>query len=172
MRDTLSDPAKYKKGWTGGLPETPCGHGSTMRATKAQRNWIPKIIEAYHIQSIADIGAGDLNWIKNMGLSAHIEYWAYDLVPRQPEVIEFDLIKEVPAPVDLIMCLWVLNHLPYDACQTAINNIKKSGARYLMMTDRIRYREDQPSDINMPFIEQMFLNDKGDSIMLIDLEAI
>jgi len=171
MSDLISNPEKYKRGWTGGLPETECGFGSTMQATKAQREWIPALIEAYFIESIADIGAGDLNWIKNMDIPNHIEYWAYDLVPRAPEVIKFDIIKEVPAPVDMIMCLWVLNHLPYDECKQAIANIKKSGSKYLLMTDRLRYREDQPKEIDMPSIRSMPLNNKGDTIKLIDLEA-
>ena len=33
---------------------------------------IPQIIEKYGIRSIADIGAGDLNWIKTMDLSGWI----------------------------------------------------------------------------------------------------
>jgi hypothetical protein len=172
MSDLISNPEKYKKGWTGGLPETPCGFGSTMAATVAQREWIPGIIEKYFIESIADIGAGDLNWIKSTPIPNHVEYTAYDLVPRKPEVIKFDLIEQIPPPVDLIMCLWVLNHLPYEACQMAIANIKKSGAKYLLMTDRLRYKEDQPPEVEMPAIESMALNDKGDSIKLIDLDSV
>ncbi len=172
MSDLISDPAKYKKGWTGGLPETPCGFGSTMQATKAQREWIPAIIDDFNIQSIADVGAGDLNWIKNMGIPDNVEYWAYDLVPRSPEVIKFDLVKEVPAPVDMIMCLWVLNHFPFNECKQALENIKKSGARYLLITDRLRYRKDQPIEINMKAVCEMSLNDKGDSIKLIDLWSL
>jgi hypothetical protein len=166
LSDLISDPEKYRKGWHGGLPETECGYGSTMDATKKQRAWIPEVIEAYGIMSIADIGAGDLNWIKDMNLPSYVQYWPYDLVPR------FDLIKEVPDSVDLIMCLWVLNHLPYEECKQAISNIKKSGSRFLMITDRIRYREDQPTELTMPYIEKMSLNHLGDSIRLIDLEAI
>ena len=172
MVDLIEDKEKYEQGWTGGLPETKCGYGSTLRATKKQRDWIPEIIESYNIYSIADIGAGDLNWIKETELPSEVEYWAYDLVPRHPEVIKFDLVKEVPPPVDMIMCLWVLNHFPYDECKTAIENLKKSGSRYLLMTDRIRYRKDQPAELSMPYIEKMMLNHLGDSLMLIDLEAV
>ena len=149
MNDLVRD---FDKGWTGGLPETKCGHGSTMGATKRQRNWIPAIIEGYFINSIADIGAGDLNWIKDTDIPSYIEYQAYDLVPRLPEVIRFDLVKEVPPPSDLIMCLWVLNHLKYDDCLAAIDNIKKSGARFLMMTDRPSCHENQHKETSLPFL--------------------
>lgn len=171
MGDLITQVDKYKKGWTGGLPETPCGHGSKLAVTTAQREWIPRIIEKYGIHTVADIGAGDMNWIKKTELG-DIEYTPYDLVPRLPEVKPLDLVTEVPPHVDMIMCLWVLNHFPYEHCQAAIQNIKDSGSKFLMMTDRLRYRKDQPPEIAMPFIEKLKLNEKGDSIMLIDLEAV
>lgn len=159
---------KYKKGWTGGLPETPCGYGSKLGATKAQREWIPGILEKYKIKSIADIGAGDLNWIKHIDLTG-IRYQAYDLVPRRKAVKKFDIIQEVPPKVDLIMCFWVLNHMPIDHCREAIANIKASGAKYLMMTDVPRYRKDQPEEIDMPFIEVMNNGDLLGMVKLIEL---
>lgn len=168
MSDIVTQVDKYVKGWSGGLPETPCGHGSKFSTTEAQRKWIPEIIEKYDIQTIADIGAGDLNWIKRTNLNG-AEYTPYDLVPRQPEVKRFDLLQQIPPKVDLIMCLWVLNHFPFEHCQQAIKNLKASGAKYLMMTDRLRYRADQPPEIDMPFIDKLVLNDKGDSIKLVQL---
>lgn len=169
MSDLVTDIDKYKQGWTGGLPETPCGHGSKLFVTKKQREWIPEIIEKYGIKSIDDIGAGDMNWIKKTDLKG-VKYTPYDLVPRETSVIEFNLVEQVPDKVDMIMCLWVLNHFPYDSCVQAIKNIKASGSKYLMMTDRLRYREDQPNEIDMPYVDKLVLNDKGDSIMLIDLD--
>lgn len=169
MNDLVRD---FEAGWTGGLPETPCGWGSTMKATAKQRDWIPNIVDEYGIHSIADIGAGDMNWISKMYLPLHVEYTAYDLYPRKPEIITFDLLKEVPAPVDMIMCLWVLNHFEYDDCLTALGNIKKSGAKYLLMTDRESRREFQPPDIVMPYIEKTHLTDLGDFLLLIDLDAV
>jgi hypothetical protein len=59
---------KFSRGWKGGLPETPCGYGSTLEATKAQRDWIPQVIRRHGITSIVDVGAGDLNWIKLVDL--------------------------------------------------------------------------------------------------------
>lgn len=129
--------------------------------------WIPQMVEKHGIKTVADIGAGDLNWIQRMEWD--VEYSAFDLVPRHLNVQQFDLLQEVPPKVDMILCLWVLNHLPFDHCRVAINNLKASGSKYLMMTDRLRYRADQPPEIDMPAIESMPLNDKGDSIKLIKL---
>lgn len=164
----MRDVEKFKRGWGGGLPETKCGSGSMLRNTVQQREWIPQIIEKYGIQSIADIGAGDLNWISTMDMGG-IEYAAYDLVPRVDGVSQFDLVKEVAPKADLLMCLWVLNHLPFDDCRQAIANLKSSGSKYLMMTDRPIWRHEQPPEIEMGYIERIVLNSKNDSILLIEL---
>lgn len=168
--DIITNKDKYKRGWTGGLPETECGSGSKVQNTELQRDWIPEIIEKYGIKTIADIGAGDLNWIKHMDLSG-IDYAAYDLVPRHESVVEFNLVEQVAPKVDLILCLWVLNHFPIESSRMAIHNLKASGSKYLMMTDRPKYHADQPEEIHMPYIEKMPLNEKDDSIMLINLQA-
>jgi hypothetical protein len=168
LNDIVRDRQKYVRGWTGGLPETECGSGSRLKNTRAQREWIPQIIKKYGIRSIADIGAGDLNWIKTMDMSG-IEYTAYDLVPRVESVIGFDLVQEVPPKVDMIMCLWVLNHMMIDESRAAIANLKASGSKYLLMTDRPIWHCDQPEEIIMPHIESLRLTHKGDQLLLIEL---
>ena len=171
MSDLITDRKQFEKGWGGGLPETPCGFGSRLSSTKKQRLWIPQIIEKYGIKSIADIGAGDLNWIKKTSLKG-ASYQAYDLVPRHESVIQFDLVREVPPAVDMLICLWVLNHLPLKHCRKALQNLKASGARYLMMTDRPIWRIDQPPEIEMPYLEKIVLNEKEDAILFINLAAV
>jgi len=169
MSDIVTDLEKIKRGWHGGLPETPCGHGSTMQATRAQRDWIPKIIRNYRIKSIVDVGAGDLNWFPKMKLPKSVRVLHCDLYPRRPEVVEFDLLKEPPPPSDLILCLWVLNHFDLESCRRAIENLKASGSKYLMMTDRPVWHREQPPEIIMPHVEELKLNDKGDRIILCPL---
>lgn len=169
MGDVIADVDAFKKGWNGGLPETPCGHGSKLSTTIAQRQWIPKIIRKYGIRTIADIGAGDLNWISQMDLCG-AEYTPYDLVPRRAEVKQFDIVSMVAPKVDMLMCLWVLNHIPHDQSRKAIKNLWDSGSKYLLMTDRPRWRSEQPKEIDMPFIECLVLNkSKNDRLLLIDL---
>ncbi|RLB67683.1 MAG: hypothetical protein DRH08_03025 [Deltaproteobacteria bacterium] len=167
MSDIVTTKKKFKKGWTGGLPETPCGFGSKMSSTKRQREWLPAMVAKYNIRSIADIGAGDLNWVPSIDWD--VEYSAYDLVPRSPEVVEFDLVREVPPKVDAILCLWVLNHMPYDDCLAALENLRASGAKYLFMTDRPKWHHEQPPQIKMQAHEAILLNDKGDKIKFIKL---
>lgn len=126
------------------------------------------MVEKYGIRTVADIGAGDLNWILRTSLG-EVDYTAYDLVPRHPSIVKFDLVTEIPPSVDMIMCLWVLNHFPIDNSRKAIANLKASGSKYLMMTDRPRWHIDQPEEIHMDYIEKLPLNAIGDSIMLIEL---
>jgi hypothetical protein len=130
----ITDINKYRKGWTGGGEETPCGFGSKVSQTKIQREWIPQQVVKYGIHTIDDIGAGDLNWIELVKWPAGVEYRAFDLVPRHPSVVEFDLLHEIPDSVDLILCLWVLNHLPEDHASQALSNLLASGCKYLMYT--------------------------------------
>lgn len=164
MSDVITDKSRFKSGWQGGLPETPCGYGSTLEATKAQRKWIPQIVQKYGIKTIADIGAGDLNWIKRIKLDAEVRH--FDIVPRAENVEVLDITEQIPPKADMVLCLWVLNHLNKDDCLKALNNIKASGAKYLMMTDRPRYHKDQPPEILMQHIEKLVLNDVGDGILL------
>lgn len=172
MGDVIYDRKKFVKGWVGGLPETPCGCGSRVDQTETQRRWIPEIVSKYAIKSIGDIGAGDLNWIRSMRLPYDVTYAAFDLVPRRPEVAQLDIVRDVPKRFDLLMCLWVLNHLPFCACQAAIANLRASGSRYLLMTDRPKWHAEQPPEIIMPHIEELLLRlETGDRILLVDLNG-
>lgn len=161
--DTVTSVEKYRKGWTGGLPETQCGYGSTIEATARQRQWIPEVIGRHNIRSIADIGAGDLNWMAQTDLG-EVQYTPYDLVPRHPSVTEFNLVNQVPPTVDCLMVLWVLNHMPFDDCRKAIANIKASKSKFVMMTDRPVWHAEQPPEIQVQALESLLLTDKGDRI--------
>jgi hypothetical protein len=166
--DLVSDRAKYWQGWQGGLPETKCGYGSTLVATEQQRAWIPQIIAQYGIKTIADIGAGDLNWVSQIDLQG-VDYRAYDLVPRHESIAQFDLLEEIPPKVDCIMLFWVLNHFPFEECRNAISNIKASGAKYVMMTDRPIWHAEQPPEIQAQALESLPLTEKGDRIVFFKL---
>lgn len=130
MKSLDANLSKYRNGWASGLPETPCGYGSKLTQTKIQSKWIPKIVKKYRIKSIADIGAGDLQWIKRIDLGC--EYTPYDLVPRHPDVIEFNLLVDELPQVDCLMVLWVINHMPEHVAKFAINKLVNSGSKYLL----------------------------------------
>jgi len=150
--------SEFKKGWTGGLPETPCGYGSRVKQTRKQRIIIPEWIERYEIQSLADIGAGDLNWSKLVDFGC--AYAAYDLVPRVSGVTRYDLISEALPAADCYMVIWVLNHLPANQCKIAMRKLLKSKARYLIMTHDPR----MPKSTDIKPVESLVLRRKAEHI--------
>lgn len=164
MSDIITNVEKYKRGWTGGLPETPCGHGSKLSVTSKQRLWIPRQVDKYEIKTISDIGAGDLNWISKVKFDDDVKYTPYDLVPRHESVTSFNLLETIPPKSDLLMCLWLLNHFPEKEHTLAFENLKKSGSKYLMITQRVTWR-----DYNLNILDLLVLNDKKDVLILAKL---
>lgn len=130
-----------------------------IKNTKQQCKLIPEWCEKHNIKTVADIGAGDLNWLKT--LDWNVDYSGFDLVPRAEGVQQFDLIAEVPPAKDMIMCLWVLNHLPPEAKDKALTNLVNSDSKYLLLS--IHNLETAP-----PFevVEKLELSEKGDAIYL------
>ena len=125
---------EFIRGWISGQPETPCGAGSKISQTKIQREWLPRMVEKYNINSLVDIGAGDLNWLPLIEWPHPVEYTALDLVPRNPKVKPFDLIYQIPPPADCGMCLWLLNHLPIHHALQAAQNLLSAEYRCLIYT--------------------------------------
>lgn len=130
----ITEVSKYQKGWTGGLPETPCGYGSMKGQTILQRKVLARWVEQYDIHSIVDVGAGDLNWVPLMEWPHPVHYYPMDLVPRHSCVEQFDLIHQVPPKCDMVWCLWLLNHLPEEHARAALANLMATECRYIVYT--------------------------------------
>jgi hypothetical protein len=152
------DKEKPVTDWESGLPETPCGRGSMLENTEEIRAWLPDVIERYDVKSIADIGCGDQNWIHHC-LPDGIEYDGYDLKPRRQDVTTFDVSSEVlPWKYDLVLCIYVLNHLKPDMAERAIRMLKESGAKYILMS----YSDgDQYAIHGMNYMESKLHKDTG-----------
>lgn len=159
----------FAVGWKSGLPETACGYGSTIEATHFQREWIAKIVQKYKIKSIADIGAGDLNWVQHIGWRTIVEYTPYDIYPRSDHIFYMDIRQHTPPKVNMLWCIWVLNHLTYDECRSAIYNILSSQSQYLIVTYTPRLHFRQPPEVVMSAIESLTLNEHGDSLILAEI---
>lgn len=123
---------EFKRGWRSGLPETPCGSGSKLINTEIQREWIPEVVAKYGIESIADIGAGDLNWAARTAFGC--DYTPYDLIPRAQGVIKFDLLRDPLPHADCFMALWVINHLTREQAKHATHRLLHGRADYLITT--------------------------------------
>ena len=139
--------------WSSGLPETVCGKGSKISETKVIRKWLPEVVRSFRIESIADVGCGDQNWIRQTNLHGAV-YVGFD-IEHTPE--KFDVLRDVlPEAFDLVLCIYVLNHLynPGDL-ERALRNLRKSGSRYLLAT------YDDVEGFSLPLIAQTFHKIKG-----------
>ena len=123
----------YETKWQSGLPETVCGRGSKLENTVLIRDILPEIVAAYEVETIADVGCGDQNWIHHVEWPHHVEYDGYDIAHKG---IRFNCIEEVlPQPYDLIMTIYVLNHIYVKGgVKRAIKNFQASGSRMLLTT--------------------------------------
>lgn len=127
------DKSKPVTKWKSGLPETTCGRGSMLENTKEIRRIIPQVIEQYDIQDVADIGCGDQNWIWDC-FPFDVFYTGYDVIPRR-RAHEFDVRKQtLPCAYDLVLLIYVLNHMPPDEAENALQLVKDSGSKYLLMS--------------------------------------
>lgn len=132
----------YKQNlWTSG--ESRSGSGSEIKNTEALRKELSIMLKKYEIKSMLDIPCGDYNWMKEMDLTG-IDYIGADIVPdliarnknSYPD-IDFKVMNliedELPA-VDLIFVRDCLGHLSNTNVIKALENIKRSGAKYMCAT--------------------------------------
>ena len=117
--------------WLSGLPETPCGRGSTLASTESVREALPELVQKYGIRTVVDAGAGDLNWVQRVNWD--VEYYPFDLIPRHPKVQQADITRDVLPVCDLILCRHVLNHLQRFDVQQALKHFRDAGT-YLLAT--------------------------------------
>lgn len=123
--------------------ESISGPGSSLHETRFLRKELPFLLKKYGIRTILDIPCGDFNWMKEVDLSSY-DYCGADIVPdlinfnkhRFPDInfkIMNLLADDLPA-VDLIICRDCLFHFPFDVIKVALNNIKRSGSKYVLTT--------------------------------------
>ena len=133
-------------GNTWGSSESRSGPGSTLRATAGIMSFLNFNVGT----SLGDIGCGDFNWMKEF-LFPEIKYTGYDIVK---EIIDdnttyhsadnvvfkqLDIVEEVPDKHEVILCKDVSFHLSFEDTLKALDNIKASGAEYLISTTFVGY---------------------------------
>ena len=109
-----------------------CGSGSLFGNTKVTRNLLAMIARKYEIKTVSDAGCGDLSWIGSVDW--HVEYTGYDIRKWTPNVVLFDITRDVLPKSDLIICRHVLNHLETEMAAEAQSRFTESGSRYILIT--------------------------------------
>jgi hypothetical protein len=130
---------------TWGSTESISGQGSTLNQSKNAVIGINKIIDQYNITSILDLPCGDFNWMKHVNLNS-IKYIGADIVEDliQNNLKKFNtnnidfktlnIITDKLDKCDLIIVRDCFVHLSYEDISNSIENIKKSGSKYLLTT--------------------------------------
>lgn len=125
--------------------ESVSGQGSNLHQTAVIRKKIPELLRNLGIQTVLDIPCGDFYWMNSVDLS-FLTYIGADIVQElitqnqqlygspTKQFIQCDLVTGPLPKADLIICRDCLVHLPFNDILQALQTIKQSGARYLLVT--------------------------------------
>ncbi len=125
--------------------ESRSGGGSSLLQTRIIRKKIPKLLDELKIQHLLDVPCGDWNWMRHVNLS-NVQYTGGDIVAAivnnnnqsfGNENRKFEYLNIVTGPLpqaDLILCRDCLVHLNFVDGLAALDQFRKSGARWLLTT--------------------------------------
>jgi hypothetical protein len=127
--------------------ESVSGLGSTLANTENIRRELPGLLRRHGVRTIVDVPCGDFNWMRHVITPAGIEsYTGLDIVPEIIETnrtrygsdhvrfAQFDVIREVPPTADLVLMRDLLIHFSFADARRALQNVRRSGATYLLAT--------------------------------------
>lgn len=143
--------------WAGS--ESVSGPGSDYEQTKFLIPELEIMLKYLNIKTILDIPCGDFNWMKMVDIGkAH--YHGADIVDElikqnnkkyKSDNIEFSVLNvitdELPK-VDIVIVRDCLVHLSTKDVIKALNNIKNSGSKYLLITNFLWNHRDNNKDIS------------------------
>ena len=127
-----------------GGAESVSGIGSDSSQTAFLIPELESLLQRYHITSMLDIPCGDFNWMRKVSFDG--DYIGADIVPTLVEVNRLkyqsknrrfevlDITADTLPVVDLIFTRDCLVHLSVSEVFDALENIKASGATYLLAT--------------------------------------
>lgn len=125
--------------------ESVSGYGSTLEITEKLRPQLEKFIKDYEIKSILDVPCGDFNWMKSVNING-AKYTGGDIVSALIDKLNanykndhysfryMDVITDALPTVDVIFVRDCFIHLSNELVIKSLDNIKKSGSKYLLTT--------------------------------------
>ena len=124
--------------------ESRSGVGSTLTETEVLRREVPKLLSDFQVKSILDIPCGDFRWFSQIRPEI-IAYTGADIVAAlirsnterfpQHQFLRLDLTQDPLPYADLVLCRDCLVHLSFANIEKAIQNVKRSTAKWLLMTN-------------------------------------
>jgi hypothetical protein len=124
--------------------ESRSGIGSTLVETEALRKGIPALLEELGADSLLDIPCGDFHWLSEISLG--VNYIGADIVGALVEAnnrrfggegrrfVQLDLTLDPLPQANVVLCRDCLVHLCFANINRALENVKNSGARFLLTT--------------------------------------
>ena len=121
------------------------GTGSSLAATETIRSALPPLPATLNMRVILDVPCGDFYWAKEIDWTP-FRYIGADIVSGLVEPnralyasdgVEFTTLDILTDPLprcDLILCRDLFIHFPNDLIQSALQNISRSGAQYILTT--------------------------------------
>jgi len=132
--------------WTS--EESKSGLGSELKSTEVIRRELPELFKKFKIESVLDIPCGDFNWMQHVDMN-NVNYIGADIVDKMIESnnitfpnMDFrvlDLTESELPKVDLIFVRDLLGHFNYQNVNKALQNIIRSGSKYLLTTSFTRW---------------------------------
>ncbi len=135
------------------------GPGSDLIQTEEIRKKLPQILSDYNIKSLLDLPCGDFYWMRNIDLSK-INYIGGDIVPliiknnnskyktNNISFKEIDIVFDTLENVDLIIVRDLFVHLKFSQILKAIDNIKSSKSKYLLVTSFVDLKDNKDIKIS------------------------
>ena len=131
--------------WSGS--ESASGSGSGLEQTSSLRCSLPDLLRELGVRSMLDAPCGDFHWMSELEMPLE-RYFGVDIVsdlveqnrrkyshPNR-EFLQLNVISDPLPRADLILCRHLLIHLPLSECRRTLQNFKRSGAEYLLITNQ------------------------------------
>lgn len=140
------------------------GHGSSLTSTAILRNALPDIIKRYKITSMLDSSCGSMHWMPLVlqdveKVQPGFKFMGTDVVCSLIDSHksnfashsnwQFDCLdythQQLPSGYDLVVSRDSLQHLPLNGVWMYLNNVRSSGAKYLLVGSYIKYGPGNPN---------------------------
>lgn len=134
----------YKTGlWNDNLSNIPLsGPGSSLENTNEYRKMLDSLCSEHKIESIVDLGCGDLTWMPTTNAFQTCKYTGVDIVQSlitthaakytDKTFLCLDIVKDYIPSGDLVIIRDVLFHLSFDDIAKVLENIKGKFKYYLI----------------------------------------
>lgn len=121
------------------------GKGSSLAATEELRRLLPPLLTELGVTELLDVPCGDFHWMAQTDLSG-LRYTGGDIVPEMIarnreehgcDGVRFQVIDLIKGPLpraDLVFCRDCLVHLSNAHIAAALENVRRSGATWLLTT--------------------------------------